>query len=91
MKGVVTIRTRSGRHVAIQTEDGDYAIARVPGAELAINDHVSGDLINPGIKSLQGALRKPIQIYLEGCRIQEDAALEHMAAADKASTEQFYP
>ena len=80
MKGVITKRSHSGQHVVIKTEDGDYAVARVPGALLQLNALVDGDFINPGPNQLHCGLAAPIKIYLEECRMQEDAAGELMTS-----------
>lgn len=78
MKGMVSSLSRSRQHAAIRTEDGDYAIVRVPGRELRVNDLVNGDLINPGVKNIScGAA--PISVYVEECRIGEDVAAEKIA------------
>ncbi|MGE5537012.1 MAG: hypothetical protein ACM30I_00220 [Gemmatimonas sp.] len=78
MKGIVRFRSRQGQHVAIETEDGDYAVARVPGAELDINDQVFGDLINPGSGRLSRAPDGSVCIYLQACRLREAAAREQI-------------
>lgn len=83
MIGVVRLRTQSGQHVAIRTAEGDYAIVRVYGSGLFLNDLVRGDLINPGPKSLQRIFGERIEVYLEGCRLREDAARELMASINE--------
>lgn len=78
MRGVVRFRSAQGQHVAIETEDGDFAVVRVEGAELQVNDHVFGDLINPGRNVLRRPENGPIPIYLQACRLREDAAKEQI-------------
>jgi hypothetical protein len=68
------LRSHEGRHVAIQTEDGDYAVAHLVTAELRINDEVTGDLINPGRSVLRRRSAPPVPIFLEGCRLDEKSA-----------------
>ncbi len=78
MRGIVRFRSRQGQHVAIETEDGDFAVARVPGAELDVNDQVIGDLINPGGNVLRRAPDGCVNIYLQACRLREAAAKEQI-------------
>lgn len=81
MKGLIKTCTESKNHVAIQTEDGDFAIASVPNRELGPDDEVWGDFINPGPKMIRCArCDSPVTVYVEECRLSPDAALEYLAS-----------
>jgi len=81
MKGLIKTCSQTRHHVAIQTEDGDFAIVSVPTRELEPDDEVWGDFINPGPKTIRCANRSSVvAVYVEGCRLSPDAALEYLAS-----------
>jgi len=85
MKGVVVISVQSGEYVAIQTEDGDFAIARVMGAELELYDLVIGDLTSPGRTLLRRAATVPVEVFVVGCRMQEKAVRNYLTSVQAGS------
>jgi hypothetical protein len=82
MKGIVRVQSRQGLRVIIETEDGDYAVARTFTAELRVGDIVVGDLVNPGKKTLSRPSQPPVPIFLEGCRMRQQSAEEWIEGID---------
>ena len=87
MLGEVNTCTRAFDYVSIRTQDDDFVIAHVPNRDLKKNDRVKGDLCNPGRTHLHSPrYEKPVEVFVEYCRLSAEAAAIAMASHDARET-----